>query len=193
MIQKVLLDTGPLVAYLNARDRYHEWTVAQLSGMAAPLITCEAVISQSCFVLRNFPVAQQAVFDMIRRGLLVIPFDLVSEAEAVQKLLKRYADVPISVADACLVRMSEANWRRPSSAARKRWDATPDRSLPMATTPITLRSRRRQTAEWIFMDRGRRVGSPANATPKAAAPGFWPVPSPIRPSRIASLARREKS
>ncbi|MBZ5500089.1 MAG: PIN domain-containing protein [Acidobacteriia bacterium] len=107
MIQKVLLDTGPLVAYLNARDRYHEWTVAQLSGMAAPLITCEAVISQSCFVLRNFPVAQQAVFDMIRRGLLVIPFDLVSEAEAVQKLLKRYADVPISVADACLVRMSE--------------------------------------------------------------------------------------
>ena len=55
-----------------------------------------------------------------------------------------------------------------------------------------LGRRRRRTAEWTFMDRGRRVGSPANATPKAAAPRFWPAPSPMMPSRIASLARREK-
>ena len=82
--------------------------------------------------------------------------------------------------------------RRPWTAASKRWDAAPSRSWPMATTPITPRSRRRRTAEWTFMDRGRRVGSPANAMPRAAAPRFWPAPSPMMPGRIASLARREK-
>jgi transposase len=72
------------------------------------------------------------------------------------------------------------------------WDAAPGRWLPMATTPITPRSRRRRIPEWIFMDRGRKVGSPANAMPKAAAPRFWPARSPMMPDRIASLARREK-
>ena len=52
--------------------------------------------------------------------------------------------------------------------------------------------RRRRIAEWIFMDRGRRVGNPANAMPKAAAPRFWPAPSLMMPSGTASLARREK-
>jgi len=79
------------------------------------------------------------------------------------------------------------NSRRRWHAVSKRWDTFPA-VVPMATTPITPRSRRRRIAAWTFMDRGRKVGSPANAMPKAAALRFWPARSPIRPSPTASLA-----
>jgi uncharacterized protein len=103
----VLLDTGPLVAFLNARDRYHAWAKVQLGLLQPPLLTCEAVLSEALFLLRHKREAQEAVMGFVKNGLLRLPFRLEEEAGAVSRLLQRYVEVPMSLADGCLVRMSE--------------------------------------------------------------------------------------
>lgn len=103
----MLLDTGPLVAFLNRRDRYHDWAKAQWEDSTPPLCTCEAVLAESCHLLRQLPGGSHAVIELVSRGVIAVPFRLQDDAAAVAKLLSRYADVPMSLADASLVRMSE--------------------------------------------------------------------------------------
>ena len=106
-MRTVVVDTGPIVASLHRRDRYHEWAWQVLSELPAPLLTCEAVLSEACFLLRRIPRGQEAVLELLARGLLRVPFRLADEQAAVAGLLRRYASVPMSLADACLVRMTE--------------------------------------------------------------------------------------
>lgn len=107
MTVRTLLDTGPLVAFLNRRDRYHAWALAQLAELPAPLLTCEAVLSEACFLLRHLPGGGRAVIELVTRGVLKIGFRLEEDAASVGRLLGRYASVPMSLADACLVRLVE--------------------------------------------------------------------------------------
>jgi len=107
MTVPVLIDTGPLVAFLNRRDHYHMWASSQLARMTPPLLTCEAVISETCFLLRFLPSGPIAVLELINRGLLQMPFRLGDEIVRIKGLMMRYANVPMSLADACLVRMAE--------------------------------------------------------------------------------------
>jgi len=107
MNHQVILDTGPLVAAINQQDTYHQWTVEQLKQIRPPLLTCEAVISEACFLLRSHSHGVRAVFEWLCNSTIQLPFCLNKETEAVQQLITKYADVPISLADACLVRMSE--------------------------------------------------------------------------------------
>lgn len=104
-----LLDTGPLVAYLNRRDRYHGWACDQLASIQPPLLTCEAVISEACFLLRRRPTGPIAVLELMQRGLLLPSFQLSGEHDAISKLMLRYQDRPMAFADACLVRMAQRN------------------------------------------------------------------------------------
>jgi predicted nucleic acid-binding protein len=105
--KKVILDTGPLVAFLNKSDRYHEWAVIQFARLLPPFYTCEAVLSESCFLSRNYEKGVINIFQLLERGLLKIPFNLQDEFSAISMLLKKYKNVPISLADGCLVRMAE--------------------------------------------------------------------------------------
>jgi len=105
--QTVLLDTGPWVAFLNRRDQYHAWVTAQFARLRPPLLTCEAVVSETCFLVRALHGGPEAVLAFLERGVAQVPFRLQDEHIAIKALLARYADVPISLADACLVRMSE--------------------------------------------------------------------------------------
>ena len=107
MKRPVLLDTGPLVAFLNRRDQYHGWAREQLAGVEPPLLTCESVLSEACFLLRDHHRGPEAVVDLVARGLVAVPFDLEQEALRVQEIVARYADLPAALADACLVRMAE--------------------------------------------------------------------------------------
>jgi predicted nucleic acid-binding protein len=107
----ILLDAGPLVALLDRRDAFHEWAMSQWAGIEPPAITCEAVLSEVCFLLRRQPAAIAAVLEMLRRRAVVIAFCLEEELEPVSALLRRFADVPMSLADACLVRMTELRSR----------------------------------------------------------------------------------
>jgi uncharacterized protein len=103
----VLLDTGPLVAFLNRQDQFHPWSLAEWSKITPPLLTCEAVITEACFLLRKMYGWQEAIGGLIDRGTIAIAFDLGQESVAVCDLLIRYRSVPMSLADACLVRMVE--------------------------------------------------------------------------------------
>jgi predicted nucleic acid-binding protein len=105
--RETLLDTGPLVAFLNRRDRYHAWARQCLDEAEPPLLTCEAVLSEACFLLRGNDRGSETILDLVERGLLATALSLEKEAASLKRLLARYAEVPMSLADACLVRMSE--------------------------------------------------------------------------------------
>lgn len=105
--KKILLDTGPLVAFFNKRDQYHKWTLEQFATMNPPLLTCEAVLSEACFLLRQFGNGAANVLNLLERRLLAIPFRLNDEFAAIRILLNKYKEVPMSLADGCLVRMAE--------------------------------------------------------------------------------------
>ena len=102
-----LIDTGPLVAFLNRRDRYHRWATTRLAELPTPLLTCEAVVSETCFLLRHARDGSRAVLDLLSRGALRIAFRLEDHVDLVARLMGRYASVPMSLADACLVSMAE--------------------------------------------------------------------------------------
>lgn len=107
MKSRVLLDTGPLVASLNGHDSNHQWAKSQWSEINPPFLTCESVISEACFLLNDVEGAGQAVVDLLRRQIIIVEFRLSEHLEPVSRLMKKYSDVPMSFADACLVRMAE--------------------------------------------------------------------------------------
>ncbi len=105
MARNVLVDAGFLVALLSRRDSHHQWAATLAPGHAPPWRTCEAVLSEAFHLLgaRGAP----ALSALLRRRAVVAAFDLDNNVESVLKLLQKYADVPMSLADACLVRMTE--------------------------------------------------------------------------------------
>lgn len=107
MSREILLDTGPLVASLNARDAHHAWAAGQFAIMPTPVLTCEAVLVEACFLLRSVAGGVERVFELLDRQVVVIGFRMGDHHLEVHTLLQRYANVPMSLADACLVRMSE--------------------------------------------------------------------------------------
>jgi len=111
VINRVIVDTGPLVALLNARETHHAVVRETLDAIEPPLSTCEAVITETCFLVRQLAGGADAVFDLISRGIVRVDFRLSSEIEPVRKLMAKYASVPMSLADACLVRMTELHAR----------------------------------------------------------------------------------
>lgn len=106
-MKEVLADTGPLVAYLDRSDRDHVWAREAFSKITRPLLTCEAVIAEALFLLRRGGIEPDGLLDLVRRGLLVPKFDLAQEITTIQQLMKTYRNIPMSLADACLVRMAE--------------------------------------------------------------------------------------
>jgi predicted nucleic acid-binding protein len=107
MRQRVIVDTGPLVAFINRREKLHDWVINELAIIEPPLLTCEAVIVETCFLLRNIHGGQEAVLSLLSTGNILISMRLSEEAIAIEELLKRYKSVPMSLADGCLVRMTE--------------------------------------------------------------------------------------
>lgn len=106
MKRRVILNTGPLVALLNRHEAQHGWVKDSLGEIEPPL-TCEAVVSEACFLLRGFRGGQRAVMETLSTGLVQIAFKIGENVEPIEVLLERYASVPMSLADACLVRMTE--------------------------------------------------------------------------------------
>jgi predicted nucleic acid-binding protein len=107
----LFVDAGPLVALLDRRDRHHSWVLGVLGQAEAPLFTCEPVLTEACFLVRRSHEAEDALLDLIARGALRSEFRVDTEVDQIRRLMKKYADVPMSLADACLVRMSEINPR----------------------------------------------------------------------------------
>ena len=102
-----LLDTGPIVAYLYSRDAYHDWAVEAFSEVQPPVITCEAVLTEACFLIERNRWPATRVLEYVLESEIRIGLQLEHEIEAIRGLMQRYANVPMSLADACLVRLAE--------------------------------------------------------------------------------------
>ncbi len=105
MAASVLVDAGFLIALLSRRDRHHSWAAAQVPSLIRPWRTCEAALSEA-FHLLGGP-GRPALTALLRRRVVMSAFDLGANLERVLKLMEVDANLPMSLADACLVRMSE--------------------------------------------------------------------------------------
>jgi len=137
MARHILVDTGPIVALLDRRDSHHEWAKREIAGLRDPLLTCEAVISEVFFLLSRVRSGTATFAGLLRDGLVCASpnFSYANQQSHVLDYLERYGSVPMSFADACLVRMSEI-----------------DRDCLIFTTDrdfLTYRRNRRQTIRLI--------------------------------------------
>ena len=102
-----LVDTGPLIALLEEAEKDHAWVVEALRSAPLPLLTCDAVLTEACFLLKRQHRDPNDLLIMAESGFFRVAFDFNREQAAIRSLLARYADLPMSFADACLVRMAE--------------------------------------------------------------------------------------
>ena len=98
-----IVDTGFLVALMEAHDAHHGWAVDVAAQIKWPALTCESVLSETAFHVRS----SEAPLKMVSDELLQISFDLPREIEGLRELARRYADRRPDLADLCLIRMSE--------------------------------------------------------------------------------------
>lgn len=105
MARNVLVDAGFVVALLSGRDEHHKWAVVQATNYPPPWSTCEAVLSETYHLLGE--KGAPSLSALIRRRALVVAFELGKNIEPATKLMEKYSDIPMNLADACLVRMTE--------------------------------------------------------------------------------------
>jgi len=104
-----ICDTGPLVAYLNRNDRYHAWAVALMKQVAPPMLTCEPVLTEVAYFLREDRVDVDPLFQLLERGALRLAFDMSAHWPRVRTLMARYDRMDL--ADASIVVMTELHTR----------------------------------------------------------------------------------
>lgn len=107
MTSGVILDTGPLVAILDRDDANHAWAAAQLKTIRPPLRTCDAVLTEACYLLRRLPAAIDRIEHFCSTGVLETAYSSGDDQESVFALMRKYRDAPMSFADACIIRMIE--------------------------------------------------------------------------------------
>ena len=103
---KPIADTGVIVALLAGDDPFHAWAVGAFR-QHSPFFTCDAVVTEAC----SFFPDPGPVLTLVLRGDLVLDFNLAEQMAHVLALTSKYADRPMDLADACLVRMTELNER----------------------------------------------------------------------------------
>jgi len=106
-MRRAIVDTGPLVAFLDRAEQHHRWVVEQVEDLEAPLLVCEPVLAEAMHLLAGFSREQDALFGLLENGALRIAFRIEDHIPALRKLHQKYRDRPMSLADACIVRMTE--------------------------------------------------------------------------------------
>lgn len=100
-----ICDTGPLVAYLNRRDPFHAWATALMRQVRAPMLTCDAVLTEALYFLREDGLDVDPLFQLVERESLRVDFDSKTQWPRVRTLMARWERMDF--ADACVVAMSE--------------------------------------------------------------------------------------
>jgi predicted nucleic acid-binding protein len=106
-MNRVLLDTGPLVAIISERDQHHDECVEQLNQLTPPLLTCWPVITEAAWLLRKDLSAVQRMLNGFDVGLMqLLPLD-EDAGPWLSNFVGRYANLGVQLADACLVYLAE--------------------------------------------------------------------------------------
>jgi hypothetical protein len=104
----ILIDTGPLVAFFDASDRYHETCLDILKEMEEPLCTTWPVITESFYLLDFSYKAQDNLWQFLIRGGVEIANPEPVSWDRCRALMEKYQDLPMDLADASLVVVAEA-------------------------------------------------------------------------------------
>lgn len=107
MTRSVIVDAGPLVAVLASRDAAHRWVTDRLRELKTPLLVCEPVLVEAAWVLRRYRGSADRILSLVSSDFLRLAYPLDSDIDAIRALIGKYADQPMSIADACVVRMAE--------------------------------------------------------------------------------------
>jgi predicted nucleic acid-binding protein len=103
---RYILDTGPLVAAMNARDALHGWAVGVFDSLGEPPVTCEAVLCEACWQLRSSPATVARVLEMPARGDVVLRPVAAESGEALAAKVRKYAP-EMDMVDACVARLAD--------------------------------------------------------------------------------------
>jgi uncharacterized protein len=106
-----IVDTGPLVAFFDRAERHHRWVAERIDELDAPLLVCEPVLAEAMYLLARYAGARDALLELLQNGALRLAFQIDEHVAALRKLLQKYRDTPMSLADACIVRMAEVHDR----------------------------------------------------------------------------------
>jgi uncharacterized protein len=106
-MRAAIVDTGPLVAFLDRAEHHHRWVAERIEELDAPLLVCEPVLAETMHLLARFSGAQDTLLRLLENGALTITFHISEHISALRKLHQKYRDRPMSLADACIVRMAE--------------------------------------------------------------------------------------
>lgn len=106
MAKSVLIDAGPIVAFLHEQEDHHGWVVDQFRRFGR-FSTCEAVLGEACARLAYYGKDPARVIELARDGDWEIAFSVKLNADRIVRLMRKYADLPMDFADACLVTMTE--------------------------------------------------------------------------------------
>jgi predicted nucleic acid-binding protein len=128
---KGIADTGFLVAFLNRSDKHHSWALQIAGTIDAPLVTCEAVLTEAAHLV-NRVKSSAVVLDLVETGLIEVRFDFHAALPRLQKQAARYADRSPDLADLCLICLSEDHPQREVVTVDwkdfqiyRRWDQEP--------------------------------------------------------------------
>ncbi len=106
---RVIVDTGPLYAMLDRGDKFFDWSTSQLKNIRPPLMTCDAVLTETFFLAAKDARACQALGVFLKKDIIISRFDSMANCGRVLELMATYRGTPMSFADACLVCMVENN------------------------------------------------------------------------------------
>jgi predicted nucleic acid-binding protein len=106
-VTSAIIDTGPLIAFFDRSERYHQWVTDRINEVEMPLLVCEPVLVEATYLLKRNSRTRDFLFELIQDGALKVAFRIEEHVGAVRKLLQKYRDTPISLADACIVVMAE--------------------------------------------------------------------------------------
>jgi predicted nucleic acid-binding protein len=105
-VNRVLVDTGPLVAILSPRDQFHETCTEALKDLAPPLYTCWPVLTEAAWLLRYDPSAVEKLLQAATFGLYrILQLDETDGME-IAAILKKYRRLKPQLADAALVHLA---------------------------------------------------------------------------------------
>ncbi len=106
-----IVDTGPLVAFFDRSEHHHDWAAKRIEEFDPPLLVCEPVLAEAMYLLARYPKSPEILLELLENGALSVAFRIDEHVGALRKLLQKYRDTPMSLADACIVRMAEIHDR----------------------------------------------------------------------------------
>src|SRR5262249_61597341 len=106
-VTTAIVKVEPFVAVFGRAKQSHRWVAERIEERDAPLLVCEPVLAEAMYLIARYATAQDVLLGLVQNGALNVAFRIEEHIDAIRKLLQKYRDTPMSLADACIVRMAE--------------------------------------------------------------------------------------